>query len=956
MKRICFICILMFAFHSSYAQKDDVLKVTSYTLENGLTVWLNEDHTAPTALGAVVIKAGARDCPGTGIAHYFEHMMFKGTDKIGTVNYTTEKPYLDSIAVMYDSLAVARDDAGRTEIQMEINRLNIEGARYVVPNEFDALSTLCGSSNLNAGTAQDYTMYYSDFIPQQFELWAQLNSERIINPVFRLFQSELETVYEEKNMYADDLFTSAFEKMEEYAFDGTPYAMPIIGTTSNLKNPQLSQMTEFFNTYYVAGNMGLLITGDFDSETVKPIIEKTFGRIRPGHIERKPVNQPDLKGRKEQDILINVPLVQVEAIFYKAPPLMQKDYHELKMLSYLLTNSEGVGLMDKLQNEHEVMYAGGEYLSYCDAGGFIVYFIPKLLGQSTANAERKVMNVIGRLKSGDFEDELLQSCKLSYIRQLSKQLESNESRADLMADSFLSGKSWEEYLRDFANIKSITKEDIVRVANRYLTDDCIVFHKKKGNPEKDKLQKPPYEHVTPESKDSTSLYAREFRRTSEEVQKRMPEFDFDANIEQTQLAPQVKLFSAGNPVNDIFHLKLKFQRGSISEPALDRLAAYMNKLGTVDKSYDELYRELQGLGGSMYFSSSDNNYTFTISGYDESFEKTFALASSLLKDIKGDRKKLKAVLEEEKAKVKMARKDISNLVHGLYGEVAYGERSPLLVDKGKADDDFLLGLWKEIQTVQCNILYSGNLKPAQVSETIRKYMDADAAITPTGEPQERIFQQYSNSEVKFINKPDASQTMVYAFIPFDILPDLESRTKMQFLDSYLGGGMTSVMFQEIREFRSMAYSTGSAVYIPEWKNREQQGGFMIAVVGTQCDKAVDAMSVIDSLLNDVPMRPQKFMEKKIEFFNELYHGYPGFRNKAAWVENYLLNGLDHDTRKEKMDIISSMTEENFTSFAKEHLSGKPIVWCVVGNSRKMDMKALETFGKIEMLKPSDVIR
>lgn len=148
------------------AQNTKALEVKEHKLKNGLTVWLNEDHSQPKVFGAVVVKAGAKDCPDTGIAHYFEHMMFKGTDKIGTVDYDAEKTLLDSIALKYDELAATEDEAARSQIQKEINELSIRSSDYVIPNEFNRLISKYGGSGLNAATSYDATIYFNTFSPQ----------------------------------------------------------------------------------------------------------------------------------------------------------------------------------------------------------------------------------------------------------------------------------------------------------------------------------------------------------------------------------------------------------------------------------------------------------------------------------------------------------------------------------------------------------------------------------------------------------------------------------------------------------------------------------------------------------------------------------------------------------------------------------------------------------------------
>ena len=293
------------------AGAQDVLKVKTYTLENGLTVWLNEDHSQPKVFGAVVVKAGAKDCPDTGIAHYFEHMMFKGTDRIGTLDYEAEKVLLDSISLKYDELAKTEDKAARERIQKEINELSIRSSDYVIPNEFNRLINRFGGSGLNAATSYDATVYFNTFLPQYMAQWAELNSERLVNPVFRLFQNELETVYEEKNMYGDFLGRQVMDTLLARYFGPHPYAYPIIGSTKNLKNPRLSAMRQFFEDYYVASNMGLILCGDFQTEEVLPILEKTFSRIRPGKApKQEPVSLPPFKGREKMKVKFPIPVVK----------------------------------------------------------------------------------------------------------------------------------------------------------------------------------------------------------------------------------------------------------------------------------------------------------------------------------------------------------------------------------------------------------------------------------------------------------------------------------------------------------------------------------------------------------------------------------------------------------------------------------------------------------------------
>jgi len=375
-----------------HAQFPEVFNVKEYKLSNGLAVWLNEDHSQPKIFGAVVVKAGSKDCPNTGIAHYFEHMMFKGTDKIGTINYKEEKVLLDSIAEKYDELALTKNELKRRQIQKEINELSIRSSKYVIPNEFDQLISKYGGSALNASTSYDCTIYHNEFSPQYINQWAELYSERLINPVFRLFQSELETVYEEKNMYNDVMGYQAFEKVAERFFSPHPYAFPIVGSTENLKNPKLSEMRKFFEKYYVSGNMGLILSGDFKAEEILPVLEKTFSRIRQGNApQRETEALPPFSGVEEFKVKLPIPIVKALVLAWRGVPANHEDEVALRIAMGLLNNDNSTGYLDKLAVNGKIMESRALNMSLKEAGVVGVLTVPKLVFQSYSSAKKLVI-------------------------------------------------------------------------------------------------------------------------------------------------------------------------------------------------------------------------------------------------------------------------------------------------------------------------------------------------------------------------------------------------------------------------------------------------------------------------------------------------------------------------------------------------------------------------------------
>jgi predicted Zn-dependent peptidase len=396
MRRFLFFFLSILTCLHSRAQ----LEVKEFKLRNGMTVWVNEDHSQPKVFGAVVVKAGAKDCPNTGIAHYFEHIMFKGTDRMGTIDYASEKPWLDSISAQYDLLSQTKDDAERTRIQQHINQLSLKAADFVIPNEFSRLVANYGGSGLNAGTGYDMTFYHNVFMPQFIEQWCWLNSERLITPVFRGFQGELENVYEEKNRAADGM-GDVQEKVLGAIFKTQPYAYPILGSTENLKNPQLSEMTAFFKKYYVASNMGLILCGDIKPDSsLTTMLEETFGRVQTGPApERGYSPMPDIQQGERHEIKLPIPLISAEAMIFKGATDFEPDAGALELANRLLSNRKA-GLLDSLMNEHKLMLALAINVGFDDAAGSAVLIIPKLLGKMK-KAEMRVMEQIQTVMDGE---------------------------------------------------------------------------------------------------------------------------------------------------------------------------------------------------------------------------------------------------------------------------------------------------------------------------------------------------------------------------------------------------------------------------------------------------------------------------------------------------------------------------------------------------------------------------
>ena len=925
---------MVFACCSYQSQAEDLnaLKVKEYRLENGLTVWLNEDHSQPKVFGAVVVKAGAKDCPDTGIAHYFEHMMFKGTDRIGTLDYESEKVLLDSIAMKYDELAMTEDTAARARLQKEINELSIRSSEYVIPNEFNRLINRFGGSGLNAATSYDATIYFNTFSPQYMVQWAEINSERLINPVFRLFQSELETVYEEKNMYGDFIGGQVMDTLMARYFGPHPYAYPIIGSTKNLKNPRLTEMHKFFEDYYVASNMALILSGDFDAQQVMPILEKAFSRIRSGNApKQEKVMLPPFNGRETMKVKFPIPFIKAMGLGFRGVSANHEDQVALNIAVNLLNNANGTGYLDKLMVEHKLMGALAINESMNEAGILAVAIMPKLLIQSYSSAEKMVWDEINRVKNGDFSDEMFNSLKLEQKRQYASSLENIDSRATVMMNLFSQGKSWNDYLNEVARIESITKEDVVRVAQKYFSNNYLCVTKSTGKYPKDNLPKPAFSPVVPRNADASSSYAKQLEKIPEQqVAPRI--IDFEKDVKTSKLTPLVTLYTTPNPLNDIFTLNISYGIGALEQPELMQLTNYLQLLGTESLSFEQFRSRLQSIGSTLAFDVTSDAFVMKVTGFDNHIDETMELVGDFIRHAKADDKKLRQIVDDAKVSEKAFFKSGDNVASALLEQVKYGDQSRYLrklslsqIKKLKGKD--MLAIYDKVRSVQCDLHYCGTLPVEKVIGTIRQHLPLERTTIASNSPYYRELKQYDRPTVFFIDMPDMAQSIVYGYVKGDPVDDKASRHASRLFSVYFGGDMSSLMFQEIREFRSFAYRTSGRYQLPNHAHKGTAGSFT-AMLSTQSDKTLDALGVLDSLIREMPLKPERVEAVKQTLVNRINNDYPPFRNLSEKVASARMEGFDRDPAEEFLRDIATMDMQDISRFYREQISGRPVVYAV----------------------------
>ena len=935
------------------------LQVKELKLKNGMTVWLNEDHSQPKVFGAVVVKAGAKDCPNTGIAHYFEHIMFKGTDRIGTIDYQAEKPWLDSISAQYDLLSQTKDDAERTRIQMHINELSLKAADYMIPNEFNRLISKYGGSRLNAGTGYDMTYYHNSFLPQFIEQWCWLNSERLMNPVFRGFQGELENVYEEKNRAADGM-GDIQGKIMGAVFKKQPYAYPIIGSTENLKNPRLSDMSEFYKKYYVASNMGLILCGDITpSDKLTELLEQTFGRVQTGPVPQRGYSpMPDIQAGEACEVKLPIPLLGIEALIYKAPTDFEPDAIALELANGLLSNGKA-GRLDSLMNEHKVMMALATTVGFDDAAGTVLLVIPKLLGKMKT-AEGRALEQVQQVMDGHFSEQQLEALKQEMLINAKQDLETIDKRSVLLIEAFSKGKTWQDILDKMESIQRVTKADVVAAAKKYYGANHITLTKKYGTSDKETLKQPGYKPISPKNMDAKSNFAKMLEQMPVQ-QVAVRTVDFERDVTTQQLNAHATLYYKENPVNDIFSFRLRYLDGKLHTPKLDVLSSYLSQLGTDSLKKQQLEKAWQRIGTTMEVEVGDQTFSLSLTGPDNELKPALQLLAHFLRAAKGDEEALDEAKDADKVNRKGFGKQKDDVLGPAFHRILYGQKSGFLTQLSKKEikalqSDDLLSLFRELQHYDCELFYCGRRPIEKVATELQQTLPLAQCSRPKADTY-RPLQQYAEPTVFFYDVPKSRQNYVVSYDAVSALSTAEERARFALWDEYFGGGMSSVLFQNVREFRSLAYSTDGKRITTSLVQHPQEPLGYITATGTQADKTLEALATIDSLLRQMPMKEENLEAARQSALNDIQNDYPTFREMGAYVANQRMDGYHTDSHADMARLLPAVNVQDVVQFHQQHIANnKNRAWIIIGDKKLTDLKALERYGKVVVLKKEDVYR
>lgn len=919
--------------------------LTEYKLDNGLTVMLWEDHDAPDVTGYVVVRAGAVDEPAeyTGLAHYLEHMLFKGTQRIGALDWENEKPIYDSIIALYDQYSDEKDPKIREQLATQINECSMRQAKISSLEDFFVLLDLIGAEGVNAYTSFDLTAYHNSFPAAEMYRWLTIFSDRLINPVFRTFQAELENVFEEYNMYANDPSSQAEKQLLADIYKGSPYERDVIGLPEHLKNPRLSKLIEFYNTWYVPNNMALIIVGDFDTEKTIPMIEETFSRLEPKELPTRPT-YPEVSFEGNPSKHYNLGYNPELFLTYNGVKEGDPDQEALNFVCMLLQNGQ-IGLLDKIETKGDV----SQVAVFCDArrnsGRIIIEAVPyydanQQMFESDAQTKAIIMREIDKIKKGDISDELIANVKRLYAQAYKVMEESPSHKISVLVDAFTYGKPTDDIFTESERIQNLTKEEIVRVAKKYFDAPYMTtsFDESSKSWKAKPLPKPNIKPVEP-SHEETS-YAKAFKQLpKEEIKRTFNDFN---DVQVSTIADNVTLHYTPNTKNDIFYLTLRYGVGEHEMPMLPYATALMGNAGIMGnpalegKDFDQKMAEL---GGEVNYGCDDSYFYIRIYGEDGNMDKIMNLVTRQLLMPYLEQKQLDAIkggvfFDRLSRQKRTATQKSALLAYGLYGK-----KSPYL-DEVPFIDVWQLGLPRiqalvaQAREYALDVYYCGTLPQEQLVANL----PLTEGMKPSNSPfiQDRV--SYDKPTILFLPNSNVQQADLYFYIngrPYDIASDVNSDA----FNQYMSGGFTGLIMYEIREKRSMAYT---AYGIDRTPSLPGKNCFFYGYIGTQCDKVADAISAYMDILNDMPVDSTNMEALRAALRQAGQTAKPTMRNKAQTFEYWQRLGYTDDPAKVNAAAIDALTIEDIEAFYKENIKDKPVTIILMGDPKKIDLKAIQT--------------
>ena len=935
--------------------KDDPAKARIYTLGNGLKVYLSVNKDQPRIQTYIAVRAGSKNDPRetTGLAHYFEHIMFKGTSSIGTKDWEKESVLIQQISDKFEERKNVSEKWQKDSLYRIIDSLSQEASKYAIANEYDKLCSTIGASGTNAWTSKEQTVYVNEIPSNEVERWLQIERERFENTVLRLFHTELETVYEEYNMSQDRDGRKVSNKIFEEMFKNHEYGTSVLGLPEHLKNPSMINIMNYKEKYYVPNNMAICMSGDLDMENTIKLIDQYWGGMK------KNENLPKYEAPKEEPINevkvfdIYGPEREFLSISYRCEGNKSKDADYLDIISEILNNGTA-GLIDlDLIKKQKVMSAYAYTYGLNDYGMFQLGGYPKA-GQTLEEVKNLLLEEIEKVKNGEFDEWLIEAIINEQKLNRTKSIENN-AVAYYFVDAFISDKKWEDVIFDIEAKEKITKKEIVDFANKFFGENYYVFNKYTGTDTTIvRVEKPEITHFDVD-RDSESIFASKLKQNEPKAIE--PVFiNYNEKLHSSQLNEGIEFNYIKNESTDIFSLYYIFDMGKRNNKILPIAIDYIDLLGTDTKTIEDLQKEWYKLGVNFsVFSSEDKVYVY-ISGLDKNLETGMKLMEEILANVKPDQDVYNEYVSDilkNRNENKKNKNVILNmlLLYSQYGKLSSATDILSAEDLKNINPEDLTNLVKDLYSYKHKVFYYGPRKDTEIAEVIKT--NHKKSNNYKEYPETIVYPEldYNNPKIYFVNY-DMVQSMIY-LVSKDIIFDPSLRGQTSIFNEYYGGSMGSIVFQEIRESKALAYNC-YAGYMRA--NEKGKSNYIRGFLSTQPDKIKEALDALTGLLNEMALSELSFNICKESLIKQM-NTERTIKDDIFWKYNYYQKmgiNTNQDPAKQIYDEIKISSLETVGNFFNNHIKGKKYDILIVGDKTKNDFNLLKQYGKVTELTLEDI--
>ena len=936
--------------------KGDLLQTRVYTLKNGLKVYLSVNKEVPRIQTYIAVRTGSKNDPAetTGLAHYLEHIMFKGTGQFGVTDSTKEAPLLADIEQRYEQYRQLTDPEERRRAYRGIDSVSQVAARYFIPNEYDKLMAAIGSEGSNAYTSNDVTCYVEDIPSNEVENWAKIQADRFQNMVIRGFHTELEAVYEEYNIGLTRDMNKLYEAMCRKLCPTHPYGtQTTIGTQEHLKNPSITNIKAYFQKWYVPNNVAICMAGDFDPDEVIATIDKYFGAWKPGD----DVSQPEFPAQpvftEPQDTTVVGPEAETIWLGWRFDRGASLQADTLEVISNMLSNGTA-GLIDlDINQQMKMLGAWGTEETLMDYSLFILGGTPKE-GQTLDEVRELLIGEIGKLKQGDFSDDLLPSVVNNLKLQFYNALEDNRSRADMFVDAFILGTPWQQQVERLDRIAGMTKQQIMDFAVRHFTDGYAAVYKRQGvDPNEKKIDKP---EITPidANRDNVSQFVKDIQQA--EVSPIEPRFvDFQRDLVFGNVTENLPYVYVQNTENGRFQLAFRYEFGKQADVRYEYAADYLDYLGTDSLTAEQMKQKFYKLACNYEISVGNRNISVTLNGLSENMDEALQLLENLMQHAKVDQQaydQYVSLLDKGRADAKLDQRTCFDMLfnYGTYGP--YNPRRNLLTTDQlrQTNPQELLDLLKNLSQYEHTLLYYGPMNEKELADAVAKSHHLPASLQPA--LAFKPYEEQATPQNEILIAPYDAKNIYMRMYHSELRPwNVDEAAVQSLFNEYFGGGMNTVVFQEMRETRGLAYNAWAIYRRPNYK--DQREDFFTHII-TQNDKMMDCISHFHTILDTIPQSDTSFQIAKEGLTKQLASlRTTKFGLINAWLAARDL-GIDYDLNEKIYAALPAMTMQNVVDFARQQIAHKSYRYIILGNERELDMAALQQYGPVRRVSLSDI--